>query len=366
MVNLLFFLLLFVTPIIFLPFGISHYEIPKIFCAGLIIWLLVIIVLLKERRQKHLHGVLANYFPLILLIILTLADLLFLSQSISFTGNIFRYQGIFMLWNLVFLAIITSWYRFKIFNHWMVFAPLVALSVFAFFIGGINIDERALGTMGDPNSLASVALFFWPFGYFFSNKKIFKISSVLLGGLIVFVTISRSALIGFILQLILLVLVSKLKIKGYLAVAITTLLLLISFTLPFLASGATFESRVDIWKAAALAGTNSPLWGFGFGNTETALKGSIEALDTPLKYVYVDSSHNIFLDYWVQGGVIGLILILFLISYSLLTFLDTNRRLEIILMIGLIASLSFNPASVVTLVHLWWLIGRGLNSQTTQ
>jgi len=134
---------------------------------------------------------------------------------------------------------------------------------------------------------------------------------------------------------------------------------LASYAFPFFEHN-PYENRVEVWQSAVFAGFSNPFLGNGFGNTEIALHTAAAHLGLPIQYYYVDSSHNLFLDWWVQGGIIGLSVLLGLVYLTFKKFIKEDNIRELVLALGIVTALSFNPASIAGLVGFWWLIGQGL------
>lgn len=140
-------------------------------------------------------------------------------------------------------------------------------------------------------------------------------------------------------------------------------LLALSLFLPFTKQGLTYENRAEIWKTAWASGWEKPFFGWGFGNISLALENtSFFKLSNNLRYQFVDSTHNLLLHWWVQEGIIGVILILGVLSYSFVRLLQRKQIIELTILVGLLAILSFNPVSIVTLLQFWWIIGQSLSS----
>ncbi len=136
------------------------------------------------------------------------------------------------------------------------------------------------------------------------------------------------------------------------------ILLFTSLFLPLIQKKKIWENRTEIWSTALAAGLERPILGWGFGNVEFALRETSFLLKNNLRFQYVDSSHNLILDYWVQGGIVGVILILYLIFLTFKKFISKKDRLSLGVFFGVLTVLQFNPVSVVTSIHFWWLIGK--------
>jgi O-antigen ligase len=90
-----------------------------------------------------------------------------------------------------------------------------------------------------------------------------------------------------------------------------------------------------------------------------AFKQYDQKLYNRLRGYYVDSSHNFILDWWVQGGFIGLGILLLLLFDAFKSFIRKKEKVYIVLLLGIVSVMSFNPMSVVTLVAFWWIVGLG-------
>lgn len=267
-------------------------------------------------------------------------------------------QGIFLLWHLVILGLISS--RF-ILTKIPTQIPAIATSLLMLlaFILNKNINDRAVSTLGEPNALAATAIFIWPFIYA-KGSKYAKIFSILFVAVIIILTQSRSGLIALIIQLIFLASITRFNISYMKAGILSSVLLVASLTLPFFKGSLAFENRAEIWEISARAGFEKPISGHGFGNAEKAIADFAKSFNyNNIRYQYVDSAHNIFLDWWIQGGLVGLAAITFLTSKTLLNLFQKDQLREVLTFMGILTTMSFNPSSVVTLVAFWWLVGQG-------
>ena len=357
--------LLFGLPLVVFPIGVTQFEIPKVFLAELAIFLLLLLKLLK---LKKITWDWLSWLPvrLIGLIIgLSLIHLLFFSTQTTLFGNIFRLQGIFPLWLLLILALTSREIKLTIIpaNLPLVVLIAVAGSVILF---GTNSAGRAVGFLGEPNALAATAIFLWPWIYF-QQPTTLTWKKVLACVCVIFVLIlsgSRSGVIAFVIQLTLLVLMKRFTLAKSALVALG--LFGLSLFLPLWERNLVFENRAEVWMTAWWAGWKNPILGNGFGNIESALRASAISLTNNLRFQYVDSSHNLLLDWWVQGGIIGVGLLLSLIFISFRKFIDHKKPLELVLILGLLTVMQFNPVSVVTLVGFWWLLGQGFKRDTPE
>lgn len=226
--------------------------------------------------------------------------------------------------------------------------------------------------MGEPNFLASFLIFLWPFIYYssFKNRRrglILKLFSQILVVLFVFLTGSRSGLVALFIEFVFIggnyVFSKNLKMIS----VFTLFIILITLVLPLREKSGKWENRQQIWQTSFAAGKINPLFGSGFGNIEKPLKLSSEKLGelNLVRYQPIDSGHNLILDFWIQGGAVGVIILILLITSSLITFLKTQNLLLLTILFVLLTVLMFNPASIVTLIAFWWMLGQGQNMSLT-
>lgn len=291
----------------------------------------------------------------------SLYHLIFLRTSITFFGNAFRLQGIFLLWLLLVFSMLSSKFSFKKISpkiYWLVSIGVVVSSL----IIGSDRNGRLIGTLGDPNNLAAFIIFLWPFLFFriqtnMLKVKIFKYLILLFLIIILLLTGSRSGLTAFIIQNSLIYLTYILKLSSINASIICFIIYGFSLFFPFMENHLR-ENRSIVWQTAYHAGWQNPIFGGGLGNTEYLLKKASLQLNNNLQSLRVDSSHNIFLDWWLEGGFVGILLLLFILIQTSLNFIKGDKFLELTLYFGLLTLMSFNPSSVTSLLSFWWLIGQ--------
>lgn len=362
MANLLFQILLFALPLLVIPFGPSQFEIPKVILGMVLIDSLGLYVLITKKRNSFRLSL-----PLVLLlgplVLLTIYDLIFLRTSISLWGNQYRMQGVVLLWQLIFLAFVSAQIPYKRMAYYWYGLVLLIIFVTSFIFG--NAANRAVGTLGEPNALAAFAVFLWPFVFFAPDiakryKKYIQAGSVFLVLLIILLSGSRSGLLAFGIQLIF-YLLNKTTHKLKFALSISLVLLLVVQILPFI-QHTKYEDRATIWQTAVTAGMHHSVIGGGFGNIELSLRQAIVKQHNTLIGYYIDSSHNLLLDWWVQGGIVGVGILLSLLLLTVKNFYQRNQQFYLVLLFGLLTAALFNPVSVVLLIEFWWLIGQGVNN----
>ena len=103
--------LLFILPLIFFPFGTSPFETLKVILAEIGIEILLCLQIFK-RNSFYLNKKLL--ISIVLIILLSTSHLVFLRIQTAFFGNVFRLQGIFLLWHLLLFSILST--KIKITN----------------------------------------------------------------------------------------------------------------------------------------------------------------------------------------------------------------------------------------------------------
>lgn len=354
-------ILLFVLPLIVIPFGISPFEAPKVILFEIFTGLLIFIQIIHFKKihlKKYLNPQLVF---ILILFILSLDDLLLFPNKGAFFGNPYRLQGIFLLWNLLIFSQVTRGIKMHLVKI------IIPLSFFCLFLGtiilGVNQSGRAFGTLGEPNALAATAVFIFPF-IFFPYKWFIKLGSLLTTITIILLSGSRAGLIAFFIQIIFILLHLKFKLSIKVAIIISIILISLSLTLPFTQSSSWFENREQVWQTSFKAGLDSLLIGHGFGSVQDTIHKTSVKLNNNVQYQVVDSSHNFLLDYWIQGGAVAVFSILMLIGLSIHGLISHRRFLELTAFLGLITTMLFNPLSVVNLLAFWWLIGQGFDKIT--
>lgn len=303
--------------------------------------------------------------PYVLLLIglfaLSVVHLLLLHSPILFFGNAFRLQGVLSLWILLLFACVGSQVGRHIHLSWMAVISLFFTCLAALILPK-DFAMRAVGTLGEANSLSAYVLFLLPLAITGIHTKSTRHGvialSFVLALLCIYLSGSRSSLVGLCAEIIFFVLAKKIHMR--IAVICTALFLAVSLVLPFFDSKQVFDSRVVIWRTAIEAGRQRPLLGWGIGNVEIGLRHGADTLQTSLRFQYVDSSHNVFLDWWVQGGVVGLALFSSILVVTFLSLIHHRDKALIASLFGIFAVMLFNPVSTAILLPLWWIIGQAM------
>ncbi|OGE19637.1 hypothetical protein A3J19_04585 [Candidatus Daviesbacteria bacterium RIFCSPLOWO2_02_FULL_41_8] len=361
--------LLFYLPLLVVPVGYSYFEIPKVFVAEGLIILISVFFLLKGNLRPLLENKKLLY-PVLGIFTLSIIDLIFFRTATTFFGNSFRLQGIFLLWNLLLFALVSSALNIKRISPVFFLLPLVGLLISIFLVG---VDGRGqyVGTLGEASALAATVAFIWPFAFLKLKQKSLKWASLLLAAIIIFLSGQRAGFVAFGIQVAILVISVSLKQNLKMTVIFGLAVAVLSLTGPFFDPPGWYENRAEIWKTALTAPFDqihdnkfsvvALLIGRGFGNVEQVLPKLSTGLDNNVRFQYVDSAHNVFLDWWIEGGILGVGLLSWLVFPALKRFTKKNDKVLILSFMGVLVLLLFNPLSVVNLVQFWWLIGQGFS-----
>lgn len=357
MASYLVYFLLFFLFLIVIPVGISPFETPKVVLAEIVIDLILLIKIINFKKKPLKNLINTQIIFTALLFILSLDQRFLFNPAGSFFGNEFRLQGVFLFWHLLLFSIISK--SILIDQRIKSLIPLSFIClVIATIILGVNNNNRAFATLGEPNALATTAVFFFPFVFFNYSNRV-KIISFITTLAVILLSGSRAGLTALMIEVFFLLLISKFKFSIKKAVLISFCLIALTCLLPFIQNYSWFENRGLVWQTAFQAGFKSPILGQGFGNIQNSIHGTAVKLGNTVAYQVVDSSHNFLLDFWIQGGLVGLICILCLIGLAIYNFSVHKKTLELTAFLGLITAMLFNPVSVVNLLAFWWLIGQG-------
>lgn len=322
--------------------------------AEIAIQILVATTLLARKKIKAALSK-KLVITLALVFLLTVYHLITTNSPNLFFGNPVRLQGTFLLWHLLALCAVSSLAPLRKINNLVCASSLLLIFSLAIVLEE-NISGRVVGTLGEPNALAATAIFLW---VFIQKNTILKTISLAATVAIIFLSKSQSATIAVFLQMLMLANIKFFGLSKKLVVLIFILLVL-SFSLPFFQES-LYENRGRIWKVSLFSGFYNPITGAGFGNAEYQIEKAANSLGSPIRLNNVDSSHNFLLDWWIQGGIIGLMLIIFLSANAILLMVKKRLTRELLAFIGIVTMMSFNPASVVTLVAFWWIIGQSFS-----
>jgi len=305
--------------------------------------------------------------------------------------GLFRALGIFKSWFVFpilfgYILFRASRYHFSIekliFVFTISFLPISILSSLGWIFGsGMTYDGRLEGIFNSPNALAMyltpVAILSW---YFFRTHPsrfpfiIYNLSSIIL----LFLTRSYSAWIAVSLALFFFeAMGNRVSLKRFAALFGIFLMLSCLVTLsqkdsPRFAqffspdSRSSFASRVMIWKSAEKMIADSPLFGIGPGNFQSCYLAYQRYFPPYLEWS-APEPHNIFLAFWLESGLLGLLAFCFLIGWwfqTLFLALKTTKKERqqtllalMAIMIAIIIHGFFDtPYWRLSLAYIFWIV----------
>ena len=203
---------------------------------------------------------------------------------------------------------------------------VAVVGLFYYFFNELTYDGRLKAFFLSPNHLAMylapagiIAL-----GLFLNFKKHLYLLSFIICSIVIFLTYSYGAWMGFSAGILFLIFFFRKKIawrKKFLLLIIICLFLSTFFffqhnTEKFqnLAnfSRSSFESRIMIWKSSAAILKDHLFWGIGPGNFQNFYLDYQKKFPPYLEWA-VPQPHNLFLAFYLQCGLLGLIGFLWLI-----------------------------------------------------
>ena len=209
------------------------------------------------------------------------------------------------------------------------FSQLTQENVFAYY----QVKSASSFDSLNPNAVAVLAsIFAWInlYSYFYFRKFIYLVISLFLF-MIPFLTLSRAMSIGIIVGFFFFVILYRGKnLKFYVLLAVIVLFVIYVLYDIFinklggevlksalsidLKSGQGFSGRFDTWREALVLIEKSPILGYGLGTEEVLYARLFGG----------KMSHNIFLHYTIELGILGVILFIILLVYILYGNLKTT------------------------------------------
>lgn len=350
-------LLVLFLPFVINPFGDYSFELPKIFVFQLVVDVLFIIWILKGKNIP-LHEYSKVYIGGIgVLVALSLAQFFVLPHvQEGMFGTIFRLSGIYLFFHIVLFSVLSIHANTSVLYK---YAPASAFFLLLSSLVLVNlVTGRSIGFLGEAHSLAGVCLFLCALSLG-NSSRVFKTVGVFCSVLPIILSQSRSGLIGLIVIILFYFLTGILKLSLLKGVVIVGIVLLASLFLPYLEKGAVYENRWEIWQSSINGGNKNPVLGFGIGSQDYVIRQGSREVGTLTQWQSVDSAHNIFIDYYVQMGVVGVLSLLVLIFGAVRGFIHQQNPVLLSALLGIMTVLLFNPVSIAVLAPFWFLLTVG-------
>lgn len=369
MIAPLIYFLLFGLMFFIIPFNFSPYEVPKVLTSILFIGVLVMIVILNEVKNLIHNRSFAiaqdDKIRFLIFLFLTILAIYDIPNTIyNFWGNDYRPQGTLVYLSLFLLFLIARKLPFNLSLASKITSFVLPILLVVTVLIGPRASFRFIGPVGESNALGTVVLFLFPFTSLIKNKKL-KILSIFSAVTLILMTGSRIALLAFVVE-ILIIYLKRFHLIFIPGIITSILIFIFSIILPFLPHqipkevSMRFENRAEIWTVSYLSGFDSPILGQGFGSVESSLNKKAWEINNFIKYQPVDSAHNLILNWWIMAGSVGVLILTSLIVISLKNLYQQKNWILLSILIGLLMIQMFNPVSIVTLVHFWWLLGLSL------
>jgi len=407
-INFQLFLILAITPLIFLPQLSDRFYYPKILFVYIVLGAIFYnIWFIPKKKSIHLSN---NELVILIYLLLVVVSACFADDiSRSIWGSLGREEGIIAITSYIMLYnIARNYYRNKKLYIQLLLVTSLLVSIYGILqfydldpiardYLRISWSGRAFSTIGNPNFLGTYLILMLPislFKFFRESNLIFLFNSAVIY-LCLLLTFTRSSLLGFAV-IMAFIIVFVVKKKKYIKKCI---LLLVVFSLVtvfvdiesngrlygrvlsigkdaqiLLEKGADYEkvgaNRIFIWLKTITLITESPWVGYGVENLENVFveKYSDEMIDIFGKVYLVDRAHNEYLHIAVSSGLPALILYLIFIILCLKKGYELVKKdiryLPYLSAISAYLVQAFFNISVVSVSYIFWIFLGVINNET--
>lgn len=343
-----------------------------------ILAIISILLFLLEKKYSTITLWQANLKPVVPALLLLFAGLL-----LSFFAN-----G----WNLSGLGIIKSWFVIplifalslaSIFNTpqrismllGTLYFSILSVALVALFYkasGILTYDQRLSAFYLSPNHLAmQLAPSFFLFSYFLSQEmKLFSkyllYASLLPLALTFYFTFSYAAWLAVTLSFLLLFIIKTNKTKFFFAGILSVFIIFFIFQYDnpklndIFNKRSSLSSRIMIWRSSLKLIQDNPLLGIGPGNFQTNYL-NYQVYFPPYLEWAVPEPHNLYLAFYLQTGVLGLIGFVLLCTHWLHFGLQQKNTSLALVFLGVLFYTLFHglfdtPYWKNDLAYLFWII----------
>ncbi len=391
------FFTVFTIPLTFFPWGYVSFEPPKVLLFYILLLALVFLFFIKRIKLHSINQI--HFFAILFFTWLFLASIVGTDFWHSFWGSYFRREGLMTNFFLLVLFLASgfilkqAFWRKQIAIAICLAATIASLLgflqfIFVWFFGSslqLLYSGRIISTFGQSNFLGAFLVLSLPFFVYMASLEKGKSKFLLwLAAGIVIVTLSltfsRSAFLGFIAMVLFL---AFYRIKVFFVILIGLILLgsalaNLSPTLTFrewhriqtdLEKKWTAENRLLISKKSMDLIKIRLITGWGVENFVFVFPIVVSKDDFGLKDIVVDSSHNLFLDTAVEGGIVSLLIFMgFLISIfwlgikKLKTVQGEEKIFLKIVLVGMLSYLVIHQFTVDSIAPniIFWLSAGGV------
>ncbi|MFH1478508.1 MAG: O-antigen ligase family protein [Candidatus Omnitrophota bacterium] len=228
----------------------------------------------------------------------------------------------------------------------------------------ILIGKRAISTFPSPNILGGYLIMMFFLALYLSKRYKIALIAVILISFALLLTKSMGAWLSLIVALIIYVVVGYKTLRFEKRIAIiSSIFIVLALIFILLSRGErlinlenpqnSITQRIAYWKTAINIIKYHPIFGVGPGNfQEVFLKYKIGS-DTDTRY-----AHNLFLQIWVELGILGLIGLIYLLS-MIVKNLRTKLQNNLILFVSIV----FMMHNIIDITYFipqvsffWWVI----------
>ncbi len=344
--------MVFLIPLVFNPWGVDIYEIPKntVFKVGVgglgILW---VIEALREKRLRFFFSQKTALCLLFFVLVLVLSWLVSVRPSVSFWGTYYKQGGIVnMLYYLLFFILATDFFSLKgnrlSFLRALTWSGALVSSYALVQKLGVDFlpdsiadffEGRSFSSLGNPSALASFLLF--PLGAELmllreQHTRWRKGATGIRIGLLLLALLAsrgRASILGLILAATLLLCKrfkgSPKKLVAFAGVGLVALGLFIGAYGSDLRS---LRSRFTLWESSVHMIEEQPVLGYGLENFGFIFPSytTAEFYQHEDYYSVADRPHNEFLELWIHLGILGALAYTALVFFVLHKFWTTRER----------------------------------------
>ncbi|WP_247234867.1 O-antigen ligase family protein [Telluribacter sp. SYSU D00476] len=323
-------LLIILTPLVFDPQVEYGFRVPRyIYFSSLTILLSIVVY----KVRKSIQGIRYNSLSLCYLLFLGslgIAQVAAYDRAMSLYSTFERMEGLLYYLVLMLFLVILSTIRFsptdwiRLFTAWVVVAVVVALGGLLLEVEADN-EYRIASSLGNASYLSHYLLSSIILLGLLADASAFKryyllfITAlvILLAGL--FFTFTRTTYIGLLLGGLTFVLLQWKQLrassiprdKRVAVLAVALVVLAGCFGVYYferlayaVINTSTLQDRLRLWRIAWQGIGQRPLWGWGIDNFPYVYEKYMRE-SMALQRVWYDRSHNVFLDWFINGGVLS-------------------------------------------------------------
>ncbi len=255
----------------------------------------------------------------------------FVWSEYTWWGTWARGDGLWMQWSwLIVLIIAVIWHRVSpiVFSKILMYAVSILITttiISRFGATGVQSD-RWSGFVGNPLYFSALVLFIPWFAYAASaqiihktHRKFFITSMLIVTGLLLYFSGSRGALVAAAAGVFIWA-IARVANQKYRVIIFVFMTLYVFFGYKYFLiadRSSTIYSRLALWSAARDEFKNRPIIGYGFGEHLNVISHNLIPLFRVMPSEQVtDTTHSLFIDVALAGGLVALTLLALWIFFS--------------------------------------------------